>query len=559
MKKPRAELVLVSLCLFLAGLGISCSKTDKDALFHRNLTEIDALVQQGDTQKAAKQLHKLRKKAQFPVQYLSIAKRELALKLPVQALQSMQAGLKKHPDDTVLKAALVHTLLREERAEDAASYAGALTATAYAGLGAEAYIQSDKMHKTHNTPIELWKEGFRLTGEHIFLENAALMLAFQGHVAEAAALRYGIPKGENLRSPYFWSCLAYDIGNFQPVLDDLFYSLAHADMAGLPENNPKTFEYARRHILLAADACAGLNDMERARAFWQDYVDRYPDTAADVFYNLAMTAPSEKERIERLVECISESPAYYPAVAQYVRAWAAMQKTQLQKNALTELLQSKDFFSLEMEKTLFLSSTFTLSAEQVLENALLLNANDPRFSLENFRYKYLDADNPARGNGAMWRILEQQPDIPLVSAYARWYFARSGDFNACFTIEKTDNTYEDSFYDGLRYAIQGESSSALASFSKSENEQDCTCAAVINQAYIYDARSEPDMAIKYFMRAAHLTNDTVLQSKLYYEAARLFAGRNGVPEAFKLLKEALRLDPNNHRAAVLQQKLQEAQ
>ena len=67
------------------------------------------------------------------------------------------------------------------------------------------------------------------------------------------------------------------------------------------------------------------------------------------------------------------------------------------------------------------------------------------------------------------------------------------------------------------------------------------------------------MAIKYFMRAAHLTKDTVLQSKLYYEAARLFAGRNGIPEAFKLLKEALRLDPNNHRAAVLQQKLQGAQ
>ena len=557
MKKPRAEIVLVGLCVFLAGLGISCSKTDKDALFRRNLTEIDALVQQGDTQKAAKRLYKLRKAAQLPVQYLSIAKRELTLKLPVQALQSMQAGLKKHPDDTALKAALVHTLLQEERAEDAASYAGALTATAYAGLGAEAYIQSDKMHKTHNTPVELWKESFRLTGEQSFLENAAVMLAFQGHVADAAALRYGIPKAESLRSPYFWSCLAYDIGNFQPVLDDLFYSLAHADMAGLPENNPRAFEYARRHILLAADACAGLNDMERARAFWQDYVDRYPDTAADIFYNLAMTAPSEKERIQRLVECIGESPVYYPAVAQYVRAWALMEKEQLQKSALTELLQSKDFFSLEMEKNLFLSSTFTLSAEQVLENALLLNANDPRFLLERFRYNYLEAEKPAKGNGAMWKILEQQPDVSFVAAYARWYFARTADFNACFTIEKTGNVYEDSFYDGLRYAVQGTSSSALEAFSKSENEPEYTCAAVINQAYIYDARSEPDMAIKYFVRATHLTKDAVLQSKLYYEAARLFAGRNGIPEALNLLKEALRLDPDNHRAAVLRQRLQE--
>ena len=126
------------------------------------------------------------------------------------------------------------------------------------------------------------------------------------------------------------------MGNFQPVLDDLVYSLAYADMAGLPENNPKVFEYARRHLLLAADASAGLGDMEQARGFWHIYVDRYADSSSEVFYNLAMTAPTQDEKAEILIECISQNPGYYPAVAQYVRAWSAINAGHDQKNPLDE-------------------------------------------------------------------------------------------------------------------------------------------------------------------------------------------------------------------------------
>lgn len=536
-------------------IATACSKTDKNELFQQKLNVIDGTVQEGDSQKALNSLRALRKKAQSPIQYLSIAKRELQLHSPVQALQSIQTGLKKYPDDSMLKAVLTHTLLQEHRIEDAAAAAETLLETPYTGIGTEALIQADKMKHTYRTPVSFWQEGFKLTGEHVFLENAAIVLAHKGEIAQAAALRSRISKEEALRSPYFWSCLAYDMGNFQPVLDDLDYSLAYTDMAGLSENNPKIFEYARRHLLLAADASAGLGDLEQARGFWQMYIDRYADVSSEVFYNLAMTAPTQEEKAEVLIDCMSQNPGYYPAVAQYVRACSAINAAYNQKNPLDEYLQSKDFYSLEMERNLFVSSAFTLSAEDVLEGARAADQEDIRFLLEEFRFRYVQPKNYTHGNGEMWKILEAHPHNQLVKAYARWYFASSGDFNACFGIDKADNHYEDVFYDGIRRAVQGYSTAALKKFTETENENRYKIPAAVDQAYIYAARNEPDMAVKYFSRAAELLPDKRAQSKMLYEAAQIYAERNGIPEAIILLNRSLKLDPENHRANALKQKL----
>lgn len=554
MQKTKTNLFLIG-SIFLCVVVASCSKTDKNALFQQKLDLIDSSIQEGSAQKALDNLSALRKKAQVPIQYLSIAKRELQLHSPVQALQSVQAGLKKYPNDSMLEAVLTHTLLQEGRAEDAAAAAETLQGTPYAGIGAEALIQADKIKQTYRTSVPFWQEGFKLTGEHIFLENAAVVLAHKGEIAQAAALRSHIAKEEAVRSPYFWSCLAYDLGNFQPVLDDLVYSLAYTDMAGLPEHNPKAFEHARRHLLLAADASAGLSDMEQARGFWQMYIDRYADSSSEVFYNLAMTAPTDEEKAEVLIDCISQNPGYYPAVAQYVRACSAINAAHNQKNPLDEYLQNKDFFSLEMEKRLFVSSAFTLSAEQVLESATAADSDDIRFPLEEFRYRYVQPKNYEQGNREMWKILEAHPHNPLVKAYARWYFASSGDFNACFGIDKAYNHYEDVFYDGIRRAVQGYSTAALKNFTEVETESRYIIPATVNQAYIYDARNDPDMAIKYFSYAAELLPDKRTQSKMLYEAARIYAERNGIAEAIVLLNQALKLDSENHRANVLKRKL----
>ena len=193
MQKTKTNLFLIG-SIFLCVVVASCSKTDKNALFQQKLDLIDSSIQEGSAQKALDNLSALRKKAQVPIQYLSIAKRELQLHSPVQALQSIQAGLKKYPNDSMLEAVLTHTLLQEGRAEDAAAAAETLQGTPYAGIGAEALIQADKIKQTYRTSVPFWQEGFKLTGEHIFLENAAVVLAHKGEIAQAAALRSRIAK-----------------------------------------------------------------------------------------------------------------------------------------------------------------------------------------------------------------------------------------------------------------------------------------------------------------------------------------------------------------------------
>lgn len=556
MKRTKINCTLVFtgvLCLCV--IAAACSKVDKNSFFQQTLRTIDTTIQTGSVQEALHNLQALRKNAESPIHYLSIAKRELQLHSPVQALQSMQMGLKKYPHDSMLQASFVHTLLAENRAEDAAAAAETLLGTAYVSIGTEALIEADRLKHSYRTPVAFWKEGFKLTGEHIFLENAAVVLAHQGNIPQAAALRSAIAKTEALHAPYFWSCLAYDMGNFEPVLDDLVYSLAYADMAGLPENNQKAFEYARRHILLAADASVGLGNMENARGFWKMYTDRYEDASSGVFYNLAMTAPSKEEKAEALIECISKNPGYYPAVAQYVRACAALNAAHKHNSPLDEYLQSKDFFSLEMEKALFVSSSFTLSAEQVLDEAIVTNKSDVRFLLEDFRYRYTQPKHYAQGNGAMWKILEDYSDNPLVKSYARWYFASEGDFNACFGIDKTNDRYGDLFYDGVKCAVQGSSTAALKKFAEAGKDARYQAPAMVAQAYVYDARNEPDMAIKCFSSAVQLMHNAHDKSKILYEAAQIYAKRNGIPEAVALLNQALTLDSENHRAHVLKQKL----
>ena len=92
-------------------------------------------------------------------------------------------------------------------------------------------------------------------------------------------------------------------------------------------------------------------------------------------------------------------------------------------------------------------------------------------------------------------------------------------------------------------------------FNEVENERCYNIPAIVDQAYIYDARNEPDMAVRYFSRAADLLPDKRTKSKMLYESARIYAERNGIAEAITLLNQSLRLDSKNYRASVLKQKL----
>ncbi len=542
-------LLSVLLCTVL-----SCSKKSKQEVFFERLNAVDSYILEGNNGAALRKLNSLAKKAVTAENYISVAKRQLKLKAVPNAVITLQRGLKNMPASVELSAVLISVLVQAGRAAEALPYCANVEHTIYSGLGAEAYVMADAASGTLNSPFNLLKAAYDMTGDQIFLKNAALTLARTGRIAEAAALRNSIDEETAPEDPYFWSCLSYDIGRFEPVFNDLYFALVYADKSG---GMGKPADSARRHLLLAADAAFGQGDMERARAFWQAAADRSPERSPIVFYDLALTAPDEKERVDLLLECIEHYPAYYPVIAQYVREYMVL-RASAEKDDLTEYLEQHGFYSMQMEKTYFTSPKMTFSPEELLGKAMAQENFDKRFVLEEFRYRQFKDNMQDRGKAEMWKILEKYGSYPEVREYAKWYFSTFRDFDSCFGIAELENEADNAFYNGLSACITGNFQKALTDFEAAAFNPKNAFAAEADKAYIYYAQGKIDAAVDTFVKAASMTPDKKKQGRLHYEAALILSQRKAAERAIRLLNTALELDPQNYPAAVLLKRLNEA-
>ena len=542
--------------LFIAFFFFSCSGKTNEQAFFKELSKIDLQIAEGYQAKALKSLKRLQKKAVNSTNYVSIVKRQLKLNSIPDALISLQTGIKKIPDSPELSALLTSILIDSGKPAEALPYCEKLKDTPYASLGAEASILSDIALNSFNSDFSLLKAAYDKTENQVFLKNAAIVLAAKGRLREASHLRYNIPNDVAPEHPFFWSCIVYDLGVFDSIFGDLYFSLVYADKDG---GEGKTAENARLHLMLAADAAYGQGDTERARAFWQAAADRSPESSPIVFYDLALTAPDEKERVDLLIECIDLYPDFYPVIARYVREDIALRELNSQ-DELSAYLESKGFYSMKMEETYFTSPKMTYKPEDLLARAMKTPDFDQRFILEEFRYNQImdkTYASKARGKADMWKILEKYGKESIIREYAKWYFAKSGDFNACLSVSEIGKRYEDSFYAGINSALSGDFENAVSSFAASAQVPAYAYASTVNSAYMYYMSGKTAEAVDTYSLAASMTQDKKRQSMLHYEIASIFYERKAYDRAMSVLGYALELNPKNYQAASLLKKLKE--
>ena len=546
----------IFLILFIVFLFFSCSGKTNEQAFLDGLSNVDVQIAEGRQTKALKSLKRLQKKAVNSTNYVSIAKRQLKLNSIPDALISLQTGIKKYPDSPELSALLTSILIDSEKPAEALPYCENLKNTPYASLGAEASILSDIALNSFNSDFSLLKAAYDKTENQVFLKNAAIVLAAKGRLREASHLRYNIPNDVAPEHPFFWSCIVYDLGVFDSIFGDLYFSLVYADKDG---GEGKTAENARLHLMLAADAAFGQGDTERARAFWQAAADRSPESSPIVFYDLALTAPDEKERVDLLIECIDLYPGFYPVIARYAREDIALRELNSQ-DELAAYLESKGFYSMKMEETYFTSPKMTYKPEDLLARAMKTPDFDQRFILEEFRYNQImdkTYASKARGKADMWKILEKYGKESIIREYAKWYFAKSGDFNACLSVSEIGKRYEDSFYAGINSALSGDFENAVSSFAASAQVPAYSYASTVNSAYMYYMSGKTEDAVNAYSLAASMTQDKKRQSMLHYEIASIFYERKTYDRAISVLGYALELNPKNYQAASLLKKLKE--
>ena len=546
----------IFLILFIVFLFFSCSGKTNEQAFLDGLSNVDVQIAEGRQTKALKSLKRLQKKAVNSTNYVSIVKRQLKLNSIPDALISLQTGIKNFPDSPELSALLTSILIDSGKPAEALPYCENLKNTPYASLGAEASILSDIDLNSFNSDFSLLKAAYDKTENQVFLKNAAIVLAAKGRLREASHLRYNIPNDVAPEHPFFWSCIVYDLGVFDSIFGDLYFSLVYADKDG---GEGKTAENARLHLMLAADAAYGQGDTERARAFWQAAADRSPESSPIVFYDLALTAPDEKERVDLLIECIDLYPDFYPVIARYVREDIALRELNSQ-DELSAYLESKGFYSMKMEETYFTSPKMTYKPEDLLARAMKTPDFDQRFILEEFRYNQImdkTYASKARGKADMWKILEKYGKESIIREYAKWYFAKSGDFNACLSVSEIGKRYEDSFYAGINSALSGDFENAVSSFAASAQVPAYAYASTVNSAYMYYMSGKTEDAVNAYSLAASMTQDKKRQSMLHYEIASIFYERKAYDRAISVLGYALELNPKNYQAASLLKKVKE--
>ena len=546
----------IFLILFIVFLFFSCSGKTNEQAFLDGLSNVDVQIAEGRQTKALKSLKRLQKKAVNSTNYVSIVKRQLKLNSIPDALISLQTGIKNFPDSPELSALLTSILIDSGKPAEALPYCENLKNTPYASLGAEASILSDIAFNSFNSDFSLLKAAYDKTENQVFLKNAAIVLAAKGQLREASHLRYNIPNDVAPEHPFFWSCIVYDLGVFDSIFGDLYFSLVYADKDG---GEGKTAENARLHLMLAADAAFGQGDTERARAFWQAVADRSPESSPIVFYDLALTAPDEKERVDLLIECIDLYPGFYPVIARYAREDIALRELNSQ-DELAAYLESKGFYSMKMEETYFTSPKMTYKPEDLLARAMKTPDFDQRFILEEFRYNQImdkTYASKARGKADMWKILEKYGKESIIREYAKWYFAKSGDFNACLSVSEIGKRYEDSFYAGINSALSGDFENAVSSFAASAQVPAYAYASTVNSAYMYYMSGKTEDAVNAYSLAASMTKDKKRQSMLHYEIASIFYERKAYDRAISVLGYALELNPKNYQAASLLKKVKE--
>ncbi len=559
MSSTRKKIIsFISLLLILSfSFFVSCSRKNAEQRFNEKLQRIDSYILEGRSSKALRKLGRLERKAKTYKNYASIVKRQLKLNAVPEAIFFLQKGLKKKPSSAELSAMLVSILIENNRAVEAIPYCENLRNTRYAGLAAEACVMTDIEFNTFDSDFSLLKSAYDLTKNQIFLKNAALNLASRGRLKEAANMRELLDRETAPEHPFFWSCLAYDIGRFAPIFDDLFFSLNYADRVG---GEGKPADLARRHLMLAADAAFGQGDSDRSRAFWLAAADRSPKKNPVVFYDLALTAPDERERSDMLIECLDLFPNYYPVVAQYTREFMSLRE-QADSDDITEYLEDRGFYSMKMEHLYFSSPNMTYKPEYLFDRAMQGEDFDPRFILEKFRYEQFEDGTPSansRGMGKIWKMLEKRGDSPKIREYAKWYFSKNRDFNACFSVADIENRSQDAFYKGLAASLEGNYNDALAYFATSSMNPDNAFAAKANTAQIYYLQGEIADSIEAFSLAVSMCNDDKEKSLLQYQMATVLAERKAIDRAITSLEYALDLNPDNYEAEILLKRLKQA-
>lgn len=541
-----ASILLISLSL------VSCTSKDASIQFSDSLKIIDGRIADGDSKRALSSLKKLESSAQSAGQWLSIAKRERALKAYPAAVSTLKRALKKMPSNLELTAVLADTLVLAGKPDAARAYSAALDGSPYGSTVALAEISRAAKTDPFSIDPKYWQEAAFVTGLPVFARNTAVDWAMRGNLAAACSVAETLPaiqSAAGLAFPdeaLFRATLWYDAGFPDRTL--AYLPPADESITGLDS------------LSLMADAAWRQKDVPLARSLWEREMVSHPHITALPYFNLALVEKDPVIRKRLLESTLAAFPVYYPAVVAYVRSVPAT-KTPPLFDPIEQELETSGFRTLEMERKIAERPVTEEEARLVLDRAIEKSGKDAdiRLIIEKARMNWLVTTDAKKSAAAMWVLLEKYRDDPVLHSWALWYFLSLGDVSTALRLNKGSTDTDGAFYSGLEKAFSGDLDRAEELFLSVANNDGNAWCALANVALIRERKKDFAGAVEKFSLAAKLAPDARRASRLQYEAARILAQSSHDSRGAKdLLGYALQLDPSNYRAVSLLRNLEAA-
>ena len=542
-----------------------------DGAFLSILSQADALAESGEREKALSLLKKARWRSGGVANYLSVAKREMALSDLDAAEKSLRQAIKRFPANDRLSAALVYLLALQDRIGEAEPFIPFIAGTEFSTLGAYAEIALDAPdfslsgEEGFKARPQAYMEAWTLTGKPAFRRDAAVLYslagdynaAFSMYADDGAALEAALSQeeagGELKHERLFRALLAYDASAFSEVTE-----LLGSGDGDIEAADPET-------ALLAADALFLGENEEAAALIWQNLFDSDAADSPLVFFNRALTASSWSEKRTFLEKCLELFPDYYPALAAYVRSAVPLDSPEnyfpfYGDDFSAKALGETAHVSQGMEEAYLNRPVSLLEAKNALDAALAAATEDSPYrlqiELERVRFLCFQNGKDAEARHILWNILEQGSGGSLAHEFALWFFAAQGDYGVFFGLMDASEELSP-VYSGIAEANKGNLDAALECFSAAGASSDWT--AIADAAVVLKKRGAYSDAADAFALAADLAVANETKSRLYYQSALAFDQQKAYRRAADMLRHAVSLDEGNYSARTMLRRLESEQ
>ncbi|MCK9170281.1 MAG: hypothetical protein M0P01_07685 [Treponema sp.] len=608
--------------LFTAGIVAavtSCSMSATRKSFTGKLTEIDALIEQGQDADAVSELKKIEKKTYDSWSRIGIFRRYDQLGESELAERVLKNGLKRNPENTELSAVYAHFLLRQGRYAEAAKTAECLRGSAYGSIYSEAYID-DVLYSVSSTggkpsftdikfyPVYL--DAYNETQDSYWLRNCAVIEMTAGDYDKAFSLR----PDDCMESDdaYFWSLVSYDDKNYGTAA-----AFAEKARTLYPESSIRTKDSVSQieiasmlsdsYVLLSETDKAEeirhslLDQMASDQAANADYDDAYKTMMPAVYVDSALYAEAnsdDRKCSNFLTYAVDTWPDYVPGLIAYADL-AYRTSLPLEETPQEQTLHDKGLVTLRMEKydnrTKIPVSDAAFRMDRSLERK-----NDAHLYIARLNLKY-KTDKTLSVNDKItdiWTELENSAvdtDIypePLLEfavsklltygqtddawvLYRRYIgskykFDMNGDFWTQTVLHKNALTlreveYAAWFAANQRCADTAERLYEYCVYESSGNTGDyeqtrkiapfVSTSSCMNLAMIYSSLGAAPQALSLYSAAASRSVDVLQKAEIMYRMAVIYAAQQKIREAVRSVEYALALDPFNARAKLLRDQL----